>query len=37
MKLHPQGIYLVNGTLQGNATVTLEAAEDGSPRLKLPS
>ena len=33
----PVAEALVNGTLQGNATVTLEAAEDGSPRLKLPS
>ena len=33
----PVAEALVNGTLQGNATVTLEATEDGSPRLKLPS
>ena len=33
----PVAEALIDGRLQGGTTVTLEAAEDGTPRLKLPS
>ena len=33
----PVAEALIDGRLEGNATVTLEAGEDGAPRLKLPS
>ena len=33
----PVAEALINGSLKDGATVTLEAAEDGTPRLKLPS
>ena len=33
----PVAEALIDGRLAGGATITLEAAEDGTPRLKLPS